>query len=86
MTSTLALYYLAALNAVTLLVYAIDKAKAKRHAWRISEATLLALAIAGGSVGALAGIFVLRHKSRHLKFRYGVPLILAAQVAAYWYL
>ncbi len=77
----LALYYLLAINVITLAVYVADKIKAKRHAWRIPEATLLLLAAIGGSIGALIAIFVVRHKSQHLKFRYGVPAILLLQVA-----
>lgn len=78
-------YYLVAVNVITLAVYIADKIKARRHAWRISEAALLLWAVAGGSLGALVGIFVIRHKSRHLKFRYGVPAILMLQAAlAVW--
>ncbi|MBM6993484.1 MAG: DUF1294 domain-containing protein [Prevotella sp.] len=75
------LYYLLAINVITLTVYIIDKIKAKMHAWRIPEATLLSLAAIGGSIGALIAIFIVRHKSQHLKFRYGVPAILLAQLA-----
>lgn len=85
MMSQLLGVYLLSVNVLTLAVYVIDKIKAKRHAWRVSELTLLALAAVGGSVGAMVAIFVVRHKSRHLKFRYGVPLILLLQVAlAVW--
>ncbi len=85
MMSQLLGVYLLSVNVLTLAVYVIDKIKAKRHAWRVSELTLLALAAIGGSVGAMVAIFVVRHKSRHLKFRYGVPLILLLQVAlAVW--
>ena len=85
MTSQLLGVYLLSVNVLTLAVYVIDKIKAKRHVWRVSELTLLALAAVGGSVGAMVAIFVVRHKSRHLKFRYGVPLILLLQVAlAVW--
>lgn len=75
------LYYLIAINIITLIVYVVDKVKAKVHAWRIPEATLLSLAVIGGSIGALVAIFVVRHKSQHLKFRYGVPAILILQLA-----
>lgn len=86
MVSQLLLYYLLAINVVTLAVYIADKAKARRHAWRTPESTLLLLAAAGGSVGAMVAVFVVRHKSRHLKFRYGVPAILLAQIAlAVWF-
>lgn len=75
------LVYLAAINTITFSVYGIDKLKAKRAKWRISEATLLGLAVIGGSVGAWFGMKVFHHKTLHKKFRYGVPLILIAQIA-----
>ena len=59
------LYYLTAINVVTFLVYGIDKWKAKQGSWRISEATLLILAVIGGSIGALLGMKVWRHKTMH---------------------
>ena len=57
------LYYLIVINVVTFLVYGIDKWKAKRSKWRIPEATLLVLAIIGGSIGALLGMKVWRHNT-----------------------
>ena len=75
------LYYLIVINILTFLVYGIDKWKAKQDGWRISEATLLMLAVIGGSIGALLGMQVWRHKTMHLKFKYGLPLILLAQIA-----
>ena len=75
------LYYLIVINVVTFLVYGIDKWKAKKGSWRISEATLLILAVIGGSFGALFGMKVWRHKTMHKKFKYGLPLILLAQIA-----
>ena len=74
------LYYLIVINIVTFLVYGMDKLKAKQGSWRISEATLLILAIIGGSIGALLGMKVWRHKTQHKKFKYGLPLILLAQI------
>lgn len=79
---TLILYSLAAINIITFFVYGIDKWKAKRSRWRISETTLLLLAVFGGSIGALMGIKVWHHKTLHKKFKYGVPLIIQLQVAA----
>ena len=73
--------YLIGINVVTFLVYGLDKWKAKRDAWRISESTLLLLAAAGGSVGALLGMQIFRHKTKHVKFMAGVPAILFVQVA-----
>ncbi|WP_288510387.1 DUF1294 domain-containing protein [uncultured Prevotellamassilia sp.] len=73
--------YLLAINAVTFIVYGIDKYKAKKAKWRISEATLLLLAVLGGSVGAWVGIKVWHHKTMHKKFKYGIPAILLIQIA-----
>lgn len=77
-----ALIYLAAVNAVTFFMYGIDKWMAKKARRRISEATLLGLAVIGGSIGAWIGIKVWHHKTLHKKFKYGVPLILLLQIAA----
>jgi uncharacterized membrane protein YsdA (DUF1294 family) len=78
---------LLAFNVITFFVYGIDKWKAKKGKWRISEATLLILAIIGGSIGAWLGIKVWHHKTMHKKFKYGVPAIIVLQliaVAAYY--
>ena len=75
------LYYLIVINILTFAVYGIDKWKARQGSWRISEATLLMLAVIGGTIGALLGMQVWRHKTMHLKFKYGLPLILLAQIA-----
>ena len=81
------LLYLAAINVVTFLVYGLDKWKAKQGAWRVKESTLLLLAAVGGSVGALLGMQVFRHKTKHLQFTVGVPLILLVQIAlVVWWL
>lgn len=79
-------YYLIVINILTFLVYGIDKWKARNGKWRISEATLLLLAVIGGSIGAWAGMSVWHHKTLHKKFRYGVPLILIIQVALIIYM
>ena len=79
-------YYLLGINAVTFIVYGIDKYKAKKAKWRISEATLLLLAILGGSIGAWMGMKVWHHKTKHKKFKYGIPAILLIQIALMTYL
>ena len=80
------LYYLIVINIVTFLVYGIDKWKAKQGSWRISEATLLILAVIGGSIGALLGMKIWHHKTMHKKFKYGLPLILIIQIILIGYL
>ena len=74
------LYYLIVINVVTFLVYGIDKWRAKKGKWRISEATLLLLAVIGGSIGAWLGMKVWHHKTMHKKFKYGIPAILIIQI------
>lgn len=75
------LWYLAAVNLVTLALYGIDKARARRGKWRIPEKTLLLLPLLGGSVGALAGMHLFHHKTRHWYFRWGIPAMLLLQLA-----
>ncbi|MBO7458549.1 MAG: DUF1294 domain-containing protein [Paludibacteraceae bacterium] len=72
--------YLAAINIVTFFLYGIDKWKAKRAKWRIEESTLLWWAAFGGSIGALLGMKTWHHKTLHKKFKFGVPVILIAQI------
>ena len=82
---TVLLVWLAVINLVTFAVYGIDKAKAKRGAWRVPEKTLFLLPLLGGSLGALLGMKVFRHKTKHWYFVWGIPLILLAQLAlAVW--
>ena len=82
---TYLLWYLAAVNLVTFTVYGVDKAKARRGAWRVPEKTLFLLPLLGGSVGALLGMLIFRHKTKRWYFVWGIPLILLAQIAlAVW--
>ena len=73
--------YLLLINIVTLLVYGADKRRARKEKWRISERVLFLLPLAGGSVGAIAGMHLFRHKTRHWYFRLGLPAILLLQLA-----
>ena len=75
----LLLYYLLIINAAGLLLMLVDKWKAKKNRWRVRESTLLLIAALGGSVGSLLGMYLFRHKTLHLKFTLGIPLILAGQ-------
>lgn len=73
--------YIVVINLVSFMMFGIDKYKARRGQWRISEATLLAVAAIGGSIGAWMGMKVWHHKTLHSKFRYGVPIMLLAHIA-----
>ena len=77
-----ALIYLAVINIVAFFLYGIDKWKARHDKWRITEARLLWIAVAGGSIGALLGMKIWHHKTKHNKFRFGLPAILILQIAA----
>ena len=79
------IYYLVIINIITFLVYGIDKWKARKSLWRIREASLLMLAVLGGSIGAWLGIKVWHHKTQHKKFRYGIPAIIIFQIAVIGY-
>ncbi len=82
---TVLLVWLAVINLVTFAIYGVDKAKAKRGAWRVPEKTLFLLPLLGGSLGALLGMRVFHHKTKHWYFVWGIPLILLAQIAlAVW--
>lgn len=76
------LLYLLLINALGFLLMLIDKWKAKHNRWRIPEATLMGVAALGGSIGSLLGMYTVRHKTKHLKFTLGIPVILVAQIFA----
>ena len=80
MTHSLFLIYLLIINAAAYLLMLADKRRAIKKLWRIPEKTLLLFAVLGGSLGALAGMYTFRHKTRKPKFYIGVPAILAAQI------
>lgn len=78
----LTVWYIVWSNLTAFLAYGIDKKRAREHRWRISERTLLGLAVIGGSAGALVGMYLFRHKTRKMKFVIGVPVILIIQLLA----
>ena len=82
----LLLYYLLIINALAWLFMLADKLKAKKKAWRIPEATLMGIALLGGSLGGMLGMLMFRHKTRHLKFSMGLPIIFVLQLTALLYL
>ena len=72
--------YLAAINVITFIMFGADKARAAKGRWRISESALILAALLGGSTGALAGMRIFHHKTKHRKFTIGIPVILALQI------
>ena len=80
MLMTILQTYLILINACSFLLMLADKQKARRRTWRIPENTLIGVSLLGGSIGAIAGMYLFRHKTRHPKFTIGLPLIFAVQV------
>lgn len=78
---TLIISYFIIINLVGFFIMGVDKRRAKKHAFRIPEATLFTIAIIGGSLGTTAGMYYFHHKTRHWYFAYGMPLILILQIA-----
>ena len=78
--ASIIILYLIIINLLAFLLMGLDKRKAKRHKWRIPEKTLFLSAIIGGSIGALLGMQVFRHKTKHASFRIGMPCILILQI------
>lgn len=72
--------YLVAINVITFIMFGADKARAAKGRWRISESALILAALLGGSTGALAGMRIFHHKTKHRKFTIGIPVILALQI------
>ena len=82
---TVLLVWLAVINLLTFLVYGADKRRARTGKWRVPEKTLFLLPLLGGSIGALLGMRVFHHKTKHWYFVWGIPAILLAQIAlAVW--
>lgn len=72
--------YLLIINIIAFFAMYIDKRKARYGKWRISEQTLFILALIGGSIGAIIGMYVFRHKTKKLRFSIGFPIILILQI------
>lgn len=78
--------YLGVINILCFIVYGLDKLKAKYHKWRISEKTLLLLAIVGGAYGSYLAMILFHHKTRKFIFKFGIPLILILETCILGYL
>ncbi len=77
--TTILIVYLIIINISTFIIFGIDKRRAVKNRWRIAESTLFLLALIGGSIGAEAGMYVFHHKTKHLRFVIGIPLIFILQ-------
>ena len=73
-------FYLVVINLVAFLMFGVDKSRARKHQWRVAERSLFLVALVGGSLGAICGMFFFRHKTKHWYFRLGLPLILLVQI------
>lgn len=80
------LVYLLLVNAAGFFLMLADKQKARKNQWRIPERTLLGVAAIGGSLGSLVGMYLFRHKTRHLKFTVSIPLLLLLHLALLFWL
>ncbi len=74
------LIYFTIINLISFICYGIDKSRARRSRWRLSEGSLISLAIFGGSVGSLLGMYIFRHKTQKPRFSIGIPVILVLQI------
>lgn len=83
MITTPLLVYLLLINAVGFVFMLVDKRRAQKNLWRISESTLLTMAILGGSIGSFAGMRLFHHKTRKPKFSIGIPVIIILQFAVW---
>ena len=79
------IWYLVAINLVTFFIYGLDKAKAEGRSWRVKETRLLLLALVGGTIGAIAGMKIFRHKTKKIGFLLPFVLILVAQIGLLYY-
>lgn len=78
--------YFVIINLIGFLAMGIDKYKAKKNYWRIPEGTLMMLAVLGGGIGTISGIYIFRHKTKKMKFTVGMPTILISEIAIIVYL
>ena len=81
----IAIIFMAFMSIIGFILMGIDKAKAKKGAWRIPEKTLLGIAFVGGGVGVWLGMELFRHKTKHLHFKLGVPIITLLEFIAVCY-
>lgn len=77
------IYYLFIINIIAFIIVYIDKQKAIKKQWRIKESTIILISIIGGSIGTYLSMYSFRHKTKHLKFTLGIPIIILIQLSTY---
>ncbi|GAA0826109.1 DUF1294 domain-containing protein [Clostridium tertium] len=77
------IYYLFIINIIAFTIVYIDKQKAIKKQWRIRESTIIFISLIGGSIGTYLGMYSFRHKTKHLKFTLGIPIIILIQLSTY---
>lgn len=80
------LIFLFIINLLGFMLMYIDKKRAIKHKWRISENALMTIAIAGGCIGSLLGMYCFRHKTKHPKFTIGIPSILIIEIILFFFI
>ena len=80
------IFYYVVVNLVAFIMYGIDKSRAIKKDWRISEKSLILVSVAGGAFGALLGMHVFRHKTRHIKFQLIIPLTVIVHFVVIYFL
>lgn len=78
--------YLAVVNIIAFLIMGIDKYKAKRHKWRISELNIFIVGFIGGGFGVFLGMSIFHHKTKHLKFTLGIPAVVLFNIIIFGYI
>lgn len=80
-------FYIVCLNLVTFVIMFADKRQAIKHQWRIPEKTIFLLSLLGGSLGSLCGMYIFRHKTKHLSFRILLPIFLILNIIViFWFI
>ena len=74
------IFYFIIINIISFILMFLDKRRAIKNKWRISENTLMIVSILGGSIGGILGMYTFRHKTKHIKFKVGIPIILIIQL------
>lgn len=82
----LLIIYLLIINIIAIIITGYDKLCAKKRSWRVKERTLMFISILGGSVGMYVTMHLIRHKTRHLKFMLGIPVIIILQILLMWFI